>query len=627
VTNSPTGNYTITNSLGTLIATNYTVDLVNGSLSVTGAVLTATANNATRAYGTTNPVFTVSYSGYVNGETNTVLSGAPLLSTSAITNSPVGSYVITNSLGTLVATNYTVSLVNGSLTVTGAVLTITADSGLTANNKVYDGTTVATISSNNVVLTGTLPGDVVSLSTNGYTATFASAGVANGINVTVNGLMLIGANATNYTLVQPVQLTADITPKALTVVSAPSPTITSIRLTNNVATITWGSASGGIYRVQSKDSLNGPTWNNLSPDVTGTGLSVVQTNNVSGVPQRFYRIMVLNPGLTANNKVYDGTTTATINSNNVTLVGVVAGDVVGVSTNGYTASFASPDVGTGIPVTVSGLTLTGVSATNYSLTQPTGLTANITVIGVTINSGIKADNKVYDGTMTATISSNNVILNGVLAGDAANVRLLTNNYTASFASPGVGAGIGVAVSGLVLTGAGATNYTLTQPTGLTANITPATLGVSAVNKSRTYGLPNLLSVNYSGFVSGDGTNVLSGAPSLSTSATTNSPPGPYPITVGSGTLSAANYTFVFTNGTLTVVGLPQLSTVALKGNQLLFSLPTVNGQTYQVQYNDNLTTATWTNLNNSFVGTGNLTIITNGLGVSPHRFFRLKISP
>jgi len=68
---------------------------------------------------------------------------------------------------------------------------------------------------------------------------------------------------------------------------------------------------------------------------------------------------------------------------------------------------------------VGGLTLTGAGATNYTLTQPAGLTANITAAGEsrgTITSGITANNKTYDGTTVATISSNNVVLNGVQAG-------------------------------------------------------------------------------------------------------------------------------------------------------------------------------------------------------------------
>src|SRR5207237_7362297 len=65
--------------------------------------------------------------------------------------------------------------------------------------------------------------------------------------------------------------------------------------------------------------------------------------------------------LNANNKVYDRTTTATINSNSVSLSGVVSGDSgnVSLSTNGYTATFSSASMGTGKTVTLSGLTLTG----------------------------------------------------------------------------------------------------------------------------------------------------------------------------------------------------------------------------------------------------------------------------
>src|SRR5208337_1134810 len=220
------------------------------------------------------------------------------------------------------ATNYTLTQPTLAANITSKGVTV--GSGISANNKVYDGTTVATITSNNVVLTGVVSGDTVNVATNGYTASFASAGVGTAIPVTVGGLTLTGGSATNYTLTQPV-LSANITSKGVTVGS----------------------------------------------------------------------------GLTANNKVYDGTTVATITSNNVVLTGVVSGDTVNVATNGYTASFASAGVGTAIPVTVGGLTLTGGSATNYTLTQPV-LSANITSKGVTVGSGLTANNKVYDGTTVAT---------------------------------------------------------------------------------------------------------------------------------------------------------------------------------------------------------------------------------
>src|SRR6185295_11183725 len=111
---------------------------------------------------------------------------------------------------------------------------------------------------------------------------------------------------------------------------------------------------------------------------------------------------------------------------------------VSLSTNNYSATFASASMGAQA-VTVSGLTLTGSAASNYTLAQPSGLTANITAAAVTISSGITAENKVYDGNTSATIRSNNVVLAGVVAGDASNVSLATNNYSATFASASVGA--------------------------------------------------------------------------------------------------------------------------------------------------------------------------------------------
>jgi hypothetical protein len=77
----------------------------------------------------------------------------------------------------------------------------------------------------------------------------------------------------------------------------------------------------------------------------------------------------------------------------VVLGGILPADAGNVSlfTNAYTAVFASPDAGTAISVTVSGLSLDGSAAGNYILIQPTGLSANImapvTVTGITMQSG------------------------------------------------------------------------------------------------------------------------------------------------------------------------------------------------------------------------------------------------
>jgi hypothetical protein len=98
---------------------------VTGTLTVTPAVLTITANNETKAYGTANPVFTAGYAGFVNGDTAASLGGTLTFSTTATPASAVGAYPITPA--GLTSSNYTISYVTGTLTVTPAVLTITAN--------------------------------------------------------------------------------------------------------------------------------------------------------------------------------------------------------------------------------------------------------------------------------------------------------------------------------------------------------------------------------------------------------------------------------------------------------------------------------------------------------------------
>jgi len=80
----------------------------------------------------------------------------------------------------------------------------------------------------------------------------------------------------------------------------------------------------------------------------------------------------------------------------------------------------------------------------------------------------------------------------------------------------------------------------------------AVLTVTANSISVPYGTTPVLTATITGFVNGDTLSVVSGAPALATTATSASLPGTYPISVGQGTLSAANYSFTFIGGTVTV---------------------------------------------------------------------------
>lgn len=150
-----TGDWPITATLNDpkTVLGNYVVTTNNGTLTITDAVLTVTAVNTSRSYGATNPIFGVSYSGFVNGQNSNVLFGFPSFTTSAATNSPVGNYVITTSTGTLSSDNYSFNLVNGTLTVTTAGLLVTVSNASRAygvTNPVFTGSISGLVNNDNI---------------------------------------------------------------------------------------------------------------------------------------------------------------------------------------------------------------------------------------------------------------------------------------------------------------------------------------------------------------------------------------------------------------------------------------------------------------------------------------------
>src|SRR5262249_22124941 len=161
---------------------------------------------------------------------------------------------------------------------------------------------------------------------------------------------------------------------------------------------------------------------------------------------------------TGVNKVYDSTTTASVILSDNRL----AGD--SLSTSYASATFDTAAVGTAKPVTVSGISVAGADAGNYSANTTASTTANITAASVTAL--VTANNKIYDATTVATIASRS--LNGVLGSN----DISLSGGTASFASKTVGTAKTVTVTGLSLSGTDAANYQLTSSTSTTtADIT------------------------------------------------------------------------------------------------------------------------------------------------------------
>ena len=189
------------------------------------------------------------------------------------------------------------------------------------------------------------------------------------------------------------------------------------------------------------------------------------TVNVTPAP------VTVSQGLAAVDKIYDGTTTAALNSNNVVLSGVLASDLGEVSlvTNDYAAVFASRVAADGVAVAVSGLGLAGSAAGNYLLTQP-ALTANISAKALAMSGLTVPASKVYDGTTTAVVSGTSILRTAETPGSGSTADgapyigddvVIVGVPTGSYDSSNVASARSVSFGGLSLGGAQAGDYSLT----------------------------------------------------------------------------------------------------------------------------------------------------------------------
>ena len=94
------------------------------SLLIDQADLKITADNASMSAGSALPVFTATYSGFVNGDDASSLTTAPKITTTATSASPTGVYPIT--VSGAVDANYIISYVSGKLTVNAVNIVVTA---------------------------------------------------------------------------------------------------------------------------------------------------------------------------------------------------------------------------------------------------------------------------------------------------------------------------------------------------------------------------------------------------------------------------------------------------------------------------------------------------------------------
>ncbi len=154
-----------------------------GTLTVTPAGLTITANNQTKVYGAALPTLTASYTGFVNGDTSASLTTQPTLTTTATARSHVSGNPYTITAAGAVDADYTITYVAGSLTVTPAALTITADN----QTKVYGAALPTLTASYSGFVNGDTAASLTTQPTLTTTATASSHVSGNPYTITATG--------------------------------------------------------------------------------------------------------------------------------------------------------------------------------------------------------------------------------------------------------------------------------------------------------------------------------------------------------------------------------------------------------------------------------------------------------
>jgi hypothetical protein len=452
---------------GTIAATNTTY----GSASASPTSFTVAGTNMTAGISITPPAgFEVattsdfsttigtSVSALVIGTTGTISTTTVYLrlaATTTVTASPYSGNIACTSSGATA-----VNLATVSSSVSTKALTI---SGLTADNKVFDGTTATTFSGT-PSLNGIVGADNVILSGTGV-ANFSDSSVGNGKTVTFTGYSLTGTKVTNYSLTT-YTTTANITAGAVLT----NQTITFGTLSNHTygdadfslgassdsgLTVSYSSSNTAVATIVSGNiHIIAPGTTTITASQAGNGSYNPATSVGQSLTIDAKQLTVT--GAVAQSKPYDGTTAATITGG--ALVGKVGLDDVSLIGGG---TFSDANAGNGITVTAN-FTLSGTTAGNYSLVQPSSLSANITQVTQTITFAALANKTTLDAPFTLTAT-------GGLSGNA--VTFASSNHSVATVSGNTVTIVGAGSTTITASQAGNTNYSAATdvPQTLTVN--------------------------------------------------------------------------------------------------------------------------------------------------------------
>lgn len=488
---------------------NYSLANPSGSTtaSITPRTVTAVYTGGERVYdGTVDAPVSAFLANLVFGDTLTLaqsarFTGADAKNVGAAKPIEVSDIVI----GGADVGNYT--LASDSATTTGRItprpVVVEGLAGISATDRVYDGSTVVAVSVPAGLTGATREGDVLPGETvvvelpavGAATGQMADRHAGTAKPVLVDGLGLSGADAGNYMIVLASGLTVDIAPLAI------SATYSAVDKVYDGTTV--AQVSVALPGVLAGDLLSGSASGLFSGGRNvGVGKAVAVSGGLlAGADAGDYRLLNPEGSSTADitpktvtalyvggTRIYDGTTLAPVSGS---LDGLIAGDSVGVA---HSATFGDKHVGAGKLISVVGITLSGADAGNYSLAAGSAVTTGsitprpVVIEGLTVS----AEGREYDGTTQVAVQVTAAAGAGARAGDLIagdDVSLLlpaAGSTTGQMADKNAGLGKAIVVDGLGLSGADAGNYSVVGTAGLSVDIAVRTLSASWTGADKVY---------------------------------------------------------------------------------------------------------------------------------------------
>ena len=429
------------------------------------------------------------------------------------------------------AANYNTATATVALTVDPKSVTIT---GLSAENKTYDGTTAATVTGT-ATIDGKVDGDDVSASAG--SASFADANVANGKAVTFSGYTLTGDDAGNYKLSgQPASVTANISAKSITG-AAVTLSATTFVYSGGARSVSVTGVKVGDLTLTTDDydvsgSLTGTNVDTYTVTVTGKGNFKDTAEATWAITEK--PMTVSAPNVTAT---YDGQ---------------ARGIAVSVTdpASGYTVKYGEAegtyDLDASPTITKAGAKTVyfRVTADNYqTYTGSATITVNRAALTVTAGSATQE----YDGTALTKDSYTNTDL---AEGDSIESVTVTGSQTV------FGSSNNVPSAAVIVNGSGedvTLSYAITYANG-TLTVTQKALTVTADSDSKEYDGTALTKDSYTNtaLATGDSIESVTVTGSQTVVGSSNNVPSAAKIVNGSGADVTASYDITYANGMLTV---------------------------------------------------------------------------